>query len=95
MKRIPYGRIVKKSMSAGNSKVKCDGCGKIKRIKYMRLYKNRVLCSGCIPHKIGFSKDRIKEGLAKGRYLKLIDKLRKEKNQTMLKLKKIREIIRK
>lgn len=32
----------------GNSKIKCDGCGKIKRVRHIIQFKGKFLCNICI-----------------------------------------------
>jgi hypothetical protein len=49
-KNIEYNKIVKRGLSSGKSKVKCEGCGQIKRMKHMAKFKKRILCSNCKPH---------------------------------------------
>ncbi len=44
---IPYDKIIIRSSTAGSSKVQCEGCKKIKRIKFMVKYKGKILCSNC------------------------------------------------
>ena len=43
---IPYNKIIKRGR-AGSSRVMCDKCHKIKRIKYMARIKGKILCSNC------------------------------------------------
>ena len=44
---IPYGKILVRSSTAGSSKVQCEECKKVKRIKFMVKYKGKILCSSC------------------------------------------------
>ncbi len=50
--RISYDKILIKSSTKGNSKVECENCSKIKRIKFMVKYKGKILCSACKPNKL-------------------------------------------
>ena len=49
-KRISYSKILTRSKTKGNSKVRCDKCGKVKRIKFMTLFKDKIKCSNCRPN---------------------------------------------
>ena len=51
-RNIEYSRIVVRGKSTGKSKVICEKCGKIKRIKNMARYKGKIYCSSCKPHLI-------------------------------------------
>ena len=57
MKLTPYKKIEKRQIRY--SKVRCDKCGKLKRIRFMAMFKNKVLCSICKPHLIGCSNENI------------------------------------
>ena len=51
MSTIPYDKLITK-MNGGSSKVQCEKCGKIKRVKFMAMFKGKILCSNCKPNKI-------------------------------------------
>lgn len=61
MNRLGYSQYMIKSKTSGNSKVICSKCNKMKRIKFMVIYKGRLLCSNCKPNKINCGKRKMKE----------------------------------
>jgi len=60
MSEIPYNKIIKRSSTAGSSRVKCEKCGVVKRIKFMARFKGKILCSSCRPHIIGIAERKEK-----------------------------------
>ena len=56
MSTIPQSKIVIRKKQY--SKVKCDTCGKIKRIRNMGMFKGKILCSSCKPHIVSFGSGR-------------------------------------
>lgn len=47
---ILYNEILVRSSTKGNSKIQCEKCEMVKRIKFMAKYKGKILCSNCRPN---------------------------------------------